>query len=73
MDSGASFIFAGDTVSLEDNLTYKIPGSNSWCAQQSTDSLYRLEHLSHLLSAQVIPSHDIQKWSKLKKCPDFYE
>jgi hypothetical protein len=45
----------------------------SWCAQQSTDSLYRLEHLSHLFSAQVIPSHDIQKWWKLKKCPEFYD
>jgi N-acyl homoserine lactone hydrolase len=72
MDSGAAYIFAGDTISLEDNLTYKIPGSNTWCAQQSTDSIYRLEHLSHLLPAQIIPSHDIRNWSELKKSPDFY-
>jgi hypothetical protein len=42
------------------NLTYKIPGSNGWYVEQSTNnSLYRLEYLFHLLSAQVIPSHDI--------------
>lgn len=73
LDSGASYIFAGDAISLEDNLIYKIPGSNTWSAQQSTDSIYRLEHLSHILSAQIIPSHDIQKWSELKKCPEFYD
>jgi N-acyl homoserine lactone hydrolase len=73
LNSGASYIFAGDTISLEDNLLYKIPGSNTWCAQQATESIYRLEHLSHLLSAQIIPSHDIQKWSGLKKCPEFYD
>jgi N-acyl homoserine lactone hydrolase len=72
LESGAFFIFAGDTISLEDNLTYKIPGSNTWSAQQSMDSIYRLEHLSHLLPAQIIPSHDIRKWSELKKSPDFY-
>jgi N-acyl homoserine lactone hydrolase len=73
MDSGASYIFAGDAISLEDNLIYKIPGSNTWSAQQSTDSIYRLEHISHILSAQIIPSHDIQKWLELKKCPEFYD
>ena len=73
LGSGAFFIFAGDTISLEDNLTYKNPGSNSWSAHQSTESIYRLEHLSQLLPAQIIPSHDIQKWSGLKKFPEFYD
>ncbi len=73
LESGANFIFAGDTISLEDNLIYKLPGSNTWSAQQSMDGIYRLEHLSQLLPAQIIPSHDIRKWSSLKKSPDFYE
>ncbi len=73
LKSGAYFIFAGDAISLEDNLILKIPGSNTWSAQESTDSIYRLEHLSKLLPAEIIPSHDIGKWSRLKKAPDYYE
>ncbi len=71
--SGAYYLFAGDTISLEDNLKYKIPGSNTWSAQQSTDSICRLEHLSQLLPAEIIPSHDMRKWSSLKKPPEFYD
>jgi N-acyl homoserine lactone hydrolase len=73
LSSGAYYIFAGDTISLEDNLKYKIPGSNTWNAQQSTDSICRLEHLSQLLPAEIIPSHDMRKWSSLKKPPEFYD
>ncbi len=70
--AGDAWIFAGDAISLQDNLVLKIPGSNTWSAQQAVDSIYRLEHLSHLLKARVIPSHDMQIWAELKKSPDFY-
>jgi N-acyl homoserine lactone hydrolase len=70
--SGASYIFPGDTISLEENLTLKIPSSNNWNAQQSMESIYRLEHLSHLLGAEIIPSHDIARWGSLKKSPEAY-
>jgi len=71
--SGNSYIFSGDVISLEENLTLKIPGSNTWNAQQTMDSIYRLEHLSSLLKAEIIPSHDIARWKGLKKSPEFYE
>ncbi len=57
--SGASYIIPGDTILLKENLTLKIPSSNTWNPQQALDSIYRLEHLSHLLDAEIIPSHDI--------------
>jgi N-acyl homoserine lactone hydrolase len=72
MESGASFIFAGDVISLQENVAKKIPNSNTWNAQQSVESLYRLDYLSRLLGAEIIPSHDMNSWEKLKKSPDFY-
>jgi N-acyl homoserine lactone hydrolase len=70
--SGASYIFPGDTISLAENLTLKIPTSNNWNSQQAMDSIYRLENLADLLAAEIIPSHDISKWGSLKKSPEFY-
>lgn len=71
--SGSSYIFPGDTILLEENLTLKIPSSNTWNSQQTAESIYRLEHLSHLLGAEIIPSHDIARWEQLKKSPEAYQ
>lgn len=71
--SGASYLLAGDAISLEENLTLKIPSSNNWNAQQAMESIYRLEHLSYLLKAEIIPSHDLGRWGSLKKSPEFYD
>jgi len=73
MASGTFCIFSGDAIPLEENLTLKIPSSNNWNSQQAMDSIYRLEHLSRLLHADLIPSHDIVRWERLKKTPEFYE
>jgi len=71
--SGASYILSGDTILLEENLTSKIPSSNTWNASQTMESIYRLENLSHLLGAEIIPSHDIGRWGSLKKSPEAYQ
>ncbi len=70
--SGASFIFPGDTIGLEENLTLKIPASNHWDSQKAMESIYRLENLSMLLGAEIIPSHDFGRWGSLKKSPECY-
>jgi N-acyl homoserine lactone hydrolase len=70
LETGKSYLFAGDVISLADNLKLKIPGSNTWNAQQSVESLYKLEHLSGVLDADIIPSHDMGKWSEWKKSPE---
>lgn len=72
LTSGAHYIFPGDAIPLQENLTRKIPSSNNWNAEQSMDSLYRLEHLALLLGAEIIPSHDMIKWDNLKKSPEAY-
>jgi hypothetical protein len=71
--SGAVYIFPGDTILLEENLTLKIPLSNTWNAQQIMESIYRLEHLGHLLGAEIIPSHDLARRESLKKSPEAYK
>ena len=70
LDNGSSYIFPGDAICLMDNLTLKIPSSNNWNNREAMDSLYRLEHLSHLLDAHIIPSHDPHIWEGLKKSPE---
>ena len=72
LNSGGYYIFSGDAVILEENLTRKIPSSNNWNNQQSLDSLYRLEHLAQLIEAEIMPSHDMSKWQSLRKSPDSY-
>lgn len=72
LNGGDSYIFAGDAVSLRENLKLKIPGSNTWSAHQAADSIYRLDHLSQLLRAPVIPSHDMSAWAEMKRTPGFY-
>lgn len=73
LDSGSNYIFSGDVISIMENLTLKIPGGNHWSAQLSLDSISRLELLSSLLQAEIIPTHDFDKWEGLKKSPEFYE
>jgi len=70
LDQGGSYIFPGDAICLMDNLRLKIPSSNNWNNQQAMDSLHRLEHLSTLLDARIIPSHDPHIWEGLKKSPE---
>jgi N-acyl homoserine lactone hydrolase len=72
LDSGAHYIFSGDAVILQENLTRKIPSSNNLNNEQAIDSLYRLEHLAQLLGAEIIPSHDMAKWEGLRKSPEPY-
>ena len=70
--SGPYYIFPGDAIPLQDNLALKIPSSNTWNAQAAMDSIYRLEHLSHVLGAEIVPSHDIARFEGLKKGLDAY-
>ncbi|MFH1479705.1 MAG: hypothetical protein ABIG67_00420, partial [Pseudomonadota bacterium] len=71
--SGRYYIFPGDALPLEENLIQKIPASNNWNNEQAMDSIYRLEHLSQLLGAEIIHSHDLKKWDTLKKTPNSYQ
>jgi N-acyl homoserine lactone hydrolase len=66
---GRAYIFPGDAIPLMENLTRKIPLGNVCNAKQSFESLYRLEHLSHLLDATIIPSHDLAVFEKMDKSP----
>jgi N-acyl homoserine lactone hydrolase len=72
LGSGASFIFPGDTIGLQENLTLKIPASNNWSSEKALQSIHRLENLAQLLDAEIIPSHDFGKWESLKKSPEYY-
>jgi len=72
LSSGRYYLFPGDAISIQENLQRKIPSSNNWNAEQSMDSLYRLEHLALLLGAEIIPSHDRVKWNVLRKSPQAY-
>lgn len=72
LTSGRFMIVSGDVVSMAENLKLKITGSNHWSAQQSLDGIYRLEHLSHLLQAEIFPSHDMERWESFKKSPEAY-
>lgn len=67
---GAAYIFAGDAVPLMENMQRKIPLSNTSSSKQCVESLYRLEHLAHIMDAQIIPGHDMAIYETLKKCPE---
>ena len=66
------YIFSGDAINTRENLTRKIPSSNNWNSALSLESMNRLEHLSQLLSADLMYSHDIRQWETLKKSPESY-
>ena len=72
LDSGENHIISGDVISLRENLAAKVPGSNTWSAQQAVEGICRLEHLSLLLNAGIFPSHDITEWEKFRKIPEGY-
>jgi N-acyl homoserine lactone hydrolase len=67
--AGRRFIFSGDAAPLRENLTAKIPLSNAYSAKDCVESLHRLAHLSELLRAEVIPSHDMVVFADLNKSP----
>ena len=68
--NGKYYLFPGDAMPLMENLERKIPLSNTHSAKQCVESLYRLEHLTKLLDANIIPSHDLAFYEGLKKCPE---
>ena len=72
LSSGAYYIFPGDAILVQENLTKKIPSSNNWSAEQSVESIFRLENISSFLGGKIIPSHDIVSWNNLKKSPEGY-
>jgi N-acyl homoserine lactone hydrolase len=65
-DGGTFLLFTGDAANTRENLDRKIPSSNNWNNAASLDSLYRLDHLSHLLGAEPIHSHDMLRGQTLK-------
>ena len=69
---GENHIISGDVISLRENLAAKVPGCNTWSAQRAVEGICRLEHLSLLLNAGILPSHDITEWEKFKKIPEGY-
>jgi len=71
--SGNFYLFAGDAINTKENLERKIPSSNNWSSGLSLDSMYRLEHLSQLLNAEMIHSHDMSQWKTLRKLPESYK
>jgi N-acyl homoserine lactone hydrolase len=70
--TGKYHIITGDALSTFENMRLKIPGSNVWDAQLAAESIYRIEHLSLLLGADVFTSHEDVKWFDFKKIPDCY-
>ena len=72
LKSGAFYLFTGDAINTRENLDRKILSSNNWNNGQALDSMHRLQHLSELLGAEVIHSHDIVQWETLKKSPEFF-
>jgi N-acyl homoserine lactone hydrolase len=72
LDSGANHIISGDVISLRENLTAKIPGSNTWNARLSFEGICRLEHFSQLLGTSIFPSHDALEWEKFRRSPEAY-
>ncbi len=70
--SGKYCIIAGDALSTFENMRLKMPGSNVWDGQAATESIYRIEHLSLLLDADIFTSHEDVKWSDFKKTPESY-
>jgi N-acyl homoserine lactone hydrolase len=70
--SGNYYLFTGDAINTRENLIRKIPSTNNWSNGLSLDSMYRLEHLSQLLGAELIHSHDINQWKSMKKFPESY-
>jgi N-acyl homoserine lactone hydrolase len=72
LKSGSHYVFPGDAIPLQENLTMRIPPSNVWSAQEAMDSISRLGHLAQLLKATIIPSHDIKSFYRLLKSPEAY-
>jgi N-acyl homoserine lactone hydrolase len=66
------YLFTGDAINMKENVERKIPSSNNWSNGLSLDSMYRLEHLSQLLGAEMIHSHDLSQWETLKKSTESY-
>lgn len=67
--AGQYFIFAGDAISLQENLTRKISLGNTCNARDCLDSIHRLDHLSQLLGAEIIPSHDLEVFQAINTWP----
>ncbi|MBF0529146.1 MAG: N-acyl homoserine lactonase family protein [Deltaproteobacteria bacterium] len=72
LKSGKYHIITGDALSTLENMRLKIPGSNVWDAQLAAESIYRIEHLSLLLNADVFTSHEDRQWDDFKKIPACY-
>ncbi len=67
---GRCHISSGDAIPLMENLERKIVLGNAYDAKKGFESLYRLENLSKLLNAQIIPSHDIAVFETMNKIPE---
>ncbi len=68
--NGKSFIFAGDAVPLMENMERKAPLSNTCNAKDCVDSLYRIEHLAHIVGAEIVPGHDMAVYENFKQSPE---
>jgi N-acyl homoserine lactone hydrolase len=70
--SGNFYIFTGDAINTKENLDRGVLSSNNWSNAAALDSTHRLVHLSNLLGAPLMHSHDIVQWNNYKKAPEAY-
>jgi len=69
---GAFTLFTGDAINMGENLERNIPSANNWSNALALESMYRLQHLSQLLDAELIHSHDPVQWPTLTRSPQPY-
>ena len=72
LDRNGTFLLAGDTVSLRENLDTGIIPRNTWNGDLLAKSLAEVRRIE-AGGATVICSHDASQWATLRKGTDFYD
>jgi glyoxylase-like metal-dependent hydrolase (beta-lactamase superfamily II) len=72
LDRSATFLLAGDTVSLRETLDTGIMPRNTWNADMLSRSLDEVRRIE-ASGATILCSHDAQQWDSLRKGLDAYE
>lgn len=65
-------ILASDAVYVRENMDQDVPPGNCWSAAHAIDSIHRLALLEKTMAATLIPGHDPDVWTTLRKAPDYY-
>jgi N-acyl homoserine lactone hydrolase len=65
LEDGRKLIISGDAINTRENLKRQLPSGRCWDEQKAIFSLQKLETISRLTNAVIIPSHD--------PAPTFYD